>query len=93
MPPLPPLPAALERARAETDEAVISPPKSEREVTSADAVPEALAPTSVCAEAVRPPVVATEPSLGYANDCPSAAPSGGADTAAPTRPTGRARRP
>ena len=65
---------------------MISPPKSDSEVMSADAVPEAVVPTSVCAEAVSPAVVATEPSLGYANDCPSAAPSGGAETAAPTAP-------
>src|SRR3954452_24370489 len=87
-PVLPPtrLPVDEERARAVTDDAVISPPKSESELTSAEALADAEDAMSDCADAVSPPVAATEPSVGYANELPSAAPSGGAETAAPTAP-------
>jgi hypothetical protein len=51
---------------ARTDVAVISPPKSEMECTSAEALEVAAEPTSVVAEVESEPVVATEPSEGKA---------------------------
>ena len=69
--------------------AVTSPPKSDTECTSPDALAAAVLPTSLVAEAVSEPVVATEPSAGYAKLWPNETWYGGAETApacAPVRP-------
>src|SRR5436190_20769713 len=78
-------PVMLERARlpvaewpdvaaeafALTSVAVISPPKSETVCASPDAVAEARAPASVCAEAASEATVAPEPSAGQAQALPN----------------------
>ena len=63
-----------------TASAVISPPKSETDCAWPEALATPRAPVSLVAEVAVAPVVATEPSAGYANPSPKETRYGGADT-------------